>query len=369
MKKRLIALAILVCMLVSVSPTVAADDTVPRPTVEEILSEYHEKAFEAETADESGDVSAYSRGADNSEKTLEEETVDTLNAAGYEAYNVTSENYATLEEQLQTDFAQMGMDPDGSYIIAISGEDNSPGNNARIPTPEVTPTLPPEGGGGSSYFSYTYQGTTYYMRYVTVTATEKSVLDRMFAFAVNRGANTQTWNTLFSAFITYQIDGMIEDIPIVSILSLIDELTSEQDITASDCNGFLVTGATTWTLQYIQVYDFYNDEWVSSQCSEYAITTAQTQIYKYNANQPHTIYYGEVLSFRTDSEYYNNSAKRKEFAADYYLCGTCMLDYTGDIVIRVNDPSTGANYYIGEDIDDNSATSYSFIRDHWSFHW
>lgn len=47
----------------------------------------------------------------------------------------------------------------------------------------VSPTLPPE-GGDSSYFSYTYQGTTYFMRYVTVTATENSVLDRMFTFAV-----------------------------------------------------------------------------------------------------------------------------------------------------------------------------------------
>lgn len=206
------------------------------------------------------------------------------------------------------------------------------------------------------------------MRFLTVTPTENSALDRMFTFAVNHAPNAQNWNTLFAAFITYQIDGMIDDLPIASIISLIDELTSEENITASDCTGFIVNGATAWTLQYIQVYDFYNGEWVSSQCSEYAITTAQTQIYKYNANQPHTIYYGEVLSFQTDSEYYNNSAKRKQFAADYYMGGTCMLDYTGDIVIRVNNPDSGANYYIGEDIEDNSAASYSFIRDHWSFH-
>lgn len=131
MRKRYIALFVIFAMLVPFTPAVAADDTVPRPTVEEILSEYHEKAFEAEVIEQTSGASTYSRSAGNSGKTLEEETVDTLNAAGYEAYNVTSENYETLEEQLQTDFAQMGLDPDGSYIIALSGEDNSPSSNAR----------------------------------------------------------------------------------------------------------------------------------------------------------------------------------------------------------------------------------------------
>lgn len=31
---------------------------------------------------------------------LEQETVDTLTAAGYEAYNVTGENYTALETEL-----------------------------------------------------------------------------------------------------------------------------------------------------------------------------------------------------------------------------------------------------------------------------
>lgn len=44
MKKRFIALFIIFTMLVSISPAVAADDTSARPTVEEILSDYHQAA-------------------------------------------------------------------------------------------------------------------------------------------------------------------------------------------------------------------------------------------------------------------------------------------------------------------------------------
>ena len=71
--KKLIALLTVFAMLVPFVPAVAANDTPARPTVE------------------------------------------TLNEAGYEAYNVTADNYDTLEDQLQTDFAEMGLDPNGSY--------------------------------------------------------------------------------------------------------------------------------------------------------------------------------------------------------------------------------------------------------------
>ena len=47
MIKRMIALFLVIAMLVPLSSAVAADATSAPPTVEEILSEYHRKAFEA----------------------------------------------------------------------------------------------------------------------------------------------------------------------------------------------------------------------------------------------------------------------------------------------------------------------------------
>lgn len=71
------------------------------PTIEEILNDYHSKAFEAQTAQE--EAGTYSRSASGTVKTLEQETVEQLTAAGYEAYNVTGDNFDSLEDSLQTD--------------------------------------------------------------------------------------------------------------------------------------------------------------------------------------------------------------------------------------------------------------------------
>ena len=315
MKKRLIALTILLCMLVSVSPTVAAEDTVPRPTVEEILNEYHEKAFEAETAEKSDSTSAYSRGVDNSGKTLEEETVDTLNAAGYEAYNVTSENYETLEEQLQTDFAQMGMDPDGSYIIAISGEDNSPGNNARIPTPEVTPTLPPE-VGNPSYFSYTYQGTTYFMRYVTVTATEESSLgksttiDLLQKYDANSFAALNLPITIASSLGLLPYTGTV-----YSLFSAI--VPNINNARPTEINYI---GGTNWTVTYTQIYNFQEETWVLSGSVEYVTLRYSISCSYYDpATNQYEFAHSEGATYDVVySSLYNDKVAMKERAAYAY---------------------------------------------------
>ena len=159
-------------MLVPLSSAVAADEMSAKPTVEEILDEYHRKAFEREMQGDTETASTWSRRG-GSAKTLEEETVEALTNAGYEAYNVTAGNYDTLEAQLYTDFGEMGLDPNGSYIVVISGGDgeasgNSAGANSRV-RPETDLEGPP-GSTGNASFEYTQDGTTYTMRYVTVTS-------------------------------------------------------------------------------------------------------------------------------------------------------------------------------------------------------
>lgn len=143
-------------LLVSLPPAVAADESSIVPTVEEILSDYHEKAFEAEMQSEAGAYSARSHGG--SAKSLEQETVDILTDAGYEAYNVTADNFATMERNLNTDFDSMGMNPNGNYIIVISGDDAYAAVNPNTRSGSAPGYESGSGNEGASQFEYTYNG-------------------------------------------------------------------------------------------------------------------------------------------------------------------------------------------------------------------
>lgn len=356
-------------MLVPFVPAAAAEETAARPTVEEILGQYHQAAFEAEMNGE--ESAAYSPRSGSNEPTLEQQTLETLNEAGYEAYNVTADNYDTLEEQLQTDFADMGLDPEGSYIIVIHGEEEQAQNgNARLDD-ILLPPHPWEDDNGNlpNTFSYTYNGTTYRMRYVTVASTDMSVLSQLFAFSVKRNSNEEIWNTVLDAAITFAKEEVLQGTTISDVRNLSGGLFSANEYSVLDCNGFLITGCTTWTLQYVQVYDYSTYDWITAQCSEFAVTSAQTQFYLYDdALKTHIPHAGELFSFTTYSEYYNNSDYRKISAVQVYLSSLriCALDYTGYIKVCVNKLDTNTAYYICGNINDDTNVSNIFIRDHWT---
>jgi hypothetical protein len=356
MNKKVIALILSCVMLVSASPVVTAEDTPVKPTVEEILNEYHQKAFEAQAAEATDKTTTYSNRSGS--KTLEQETVDTLNAAGYEAYNVTAANYSTLEAQLKTDFVSMGLDPNGSYIVVISGEDSDDSNNTRAFGDNLITPMPEPGEGGST-FEYTYEGATYTMRYVTVTPVYSSTLTRQLTFGVEYAYNSSKWGSIFNAVFTYVIDSKTGKIPVTTIASLLSDIYPNSLPAAQSYHGFVITGATTWTLRFIEVYD--GDEWFSSQCSEYAITTWEPTHYVYNASSGgHDPIRSEMVTFRTDSEYYGDMAYCKELAAEYFSLRTRMLDFTGNIRISLAD-LTGETFYITD-------KGNAFQQYHWSYY-
>jgi len=336
MKKRMIALFLALAMLVPFTPAVAADDNVPLPTVEEILSEYHQKAFEAEVVQQTGRASANSRSAGGSGKTLEQETVATLNAAGYEAYNVTSDNYKTLEKQLQTDFSEMGLDSDASYIITISGEENSAGNNARGPSLDVVVDQALD--GGPTYFEYTYGGTTYKMRYVTVTAADQSSLSRSFHYYLTHEQFPETWNEILDAILMYTVDSLTEHVPIASIFSLMSDVFTDDNYVVLETNQLTISGNTLWTLKYIQVYDSNTGLWISSQSSESAESRALCHGYLYNeSNNRSEFFVGNEAVFTRCSVLYNNASQRKLNAVQAYLARNISRDFTGDIDFYLKD--------------------------------
>ena len=344
MKTRLIALFLTLAMVVSLAPAVVADDTIPRPTVEEILNEYHQKAFEAEAAGEAI-AASYSPRSGFTAKTLEQETVDNLNAAGYEAYNVTAENYEALETQLKTDFADMGLDPDGSYIIAISGEESDDSSASGINPRAMVPVEPDYGCGDS--FTHTYNGTTYTMRYLTVTTTIESKLFRSFSYTLSSDQFSETWQEILFAGLAYSTDAVLK-VPIASIFSLLIDINTDNNFELLDNEDVKILGNTTWTLQYIQIHNPTQDAWISAQSSEYAESRAYCSGYLYNSSTNKAQrYIGNESVFTTSSPQFNNYTQRKNIAVSAYLNynGTAVLrDKTGDIDFYLMDETYSFNY-------------------------
>lgn len=342
MKKRMIALFLTLAMLVSLAPAVVANDTIPRPTVEEILNEYHEKAFEAEIAGETS-AATYSPRSGSPEKTLEQETVDTLNAAGYEAYNVTAENYEAIEAQLQTDFDDMGLDPDGSYIIAISGNDT--GNNTASGAGTRAAEPAPDGGGNGP-FNYYYNGKTYKMRYITITANENSQLGRTNTIDLfTDHSGDELWD-LLNTPITF-IGCVCNYLGISSFTSLNYSLLSvfqpNVNIAPNQTVSLSYTGATNWTVRYTQVYDSQENSWrlcgsiekvtmrYSTTLSYYDRSTDQYE-FEINSGTAGTLY---------SNYYYNGTAIMDQAAIAFennsrYLNTITSVDYTynNNVVLR-----------------------------------
>lgn len=332
MKTRMIALFLTLAMVVSISPAVVADDTIPRPTVDEILNEYHQKAFEAEAVGEAS-TATYSPRTGTPEKTLEQETVDNLNDAGYEAYNVTAENYEALETQLKTDFADMGLDPDGSYIIAISGEESKDSSASGINPRAMVPVEPDHGCGGS--FTHTYNGTTYTMRNITVTSTD----DPNYAKATSIDLLSHYGENFFSNFadtyISIFLDMVCTTIDVGTFLSLMG-LSTEPDYFVR--NGTLTFHAgATWHRKFTQVWQSYTESWLNGSSVEYVNMISYCDGLVLNTDTGDFVQVTKNKFQDTRySNYYNDIAKQRDDAALGYITYT-RRDIVGDVEFYFGD--------------------------------
>lgn len=360
--KKLICAILICCMVLPMFPASATEEVTAQPTIEEILNSYHEKAFAVQTAEENGGASTYSRSGSSSSQTLEQETVAELTAAGYEAYNVTGDNYDTLEESLHTDFASLGLDPDSSYVVVISGEEDE---NQSNPTSLVIdqPTYEDFYGDSDNTFTYTEDGVTYTMRYVTVTATgtDSELFRRSDYIMTNIDYFKElTLATLDAAIaiVTELASDKIESyIPYYGILATIGEFfTDVSEILTTDVieelelDTMVFRSATAWTRSYIQIRNPVNGYWYTSQCSSYAISEAKfdsSYVYNPETNAPQQV--GGILKRTTTySWYYNEHAIRKSRAVAGYKIQTTMYDCTGDIQFYFVIPSNNTNYYAYE---------------------
>ena len=344
MHKKLIAMIMVFAMLVSISPAVAAEDAPVKPTVEEILTEYHRKLFEAQNEQEISTASANSRSTSGSGQTLEQEAGAQLTEAGYEVYNVTAENYLALESSLKCDFTELGLDPDGSYIIVISGEESEEDENeSNTPTPRsliLPPHLWDDPTSGSS-FSYNYNGVTYTMRYATITSLDEPEFLYVKKDYVLSNATSiiELLGGLADVSLVGVVDKITSNYTIVPVTSLIEmallfvDWLVDTGLEELDPNSVTIHSSTRWTRSYIQVRNPDNGNWHTSQCSSYAISIVYCDAGlvwnpQTGKDEPSV---GEAQEINTYSAFYNDSSTRMERAARGYLSGGTLYDRTGDI--------------------------------------
>lgn len=335
MVRKFISIVLCVILLLSMSVPAFAVTNNAEPTeaktIEEILSEYHEKAFLNEVSTDTASPSAYSRTGGTSGKTLEEETVDELIAAGYEAYNVTSANYDILENNLNTNFEELGLDRNGSYIIVISGEEPGSSNNAYTTTGSEPgeDSLDPD----DDSFLYYYEPFDRYfsMRYVWVTCDRQTasvdVVSTFGALYTNLLANND-------------VTGYVKSNSIYTTGDTLGTLRSlwglDSSVTYSN-PSLTVQCAVDWSRKYIQVLDESINEWAITTHSEYAsINTTFTGHYLNSSTSSN-----DYVSYRTYttiySPNYHNSEEMKVKAVMFITGINPTYDRTQEIQVKVTD--------------------------------
>lgn len=327
--KKVIALTLACVMLITSSPAVAADNTSAKPTVEEILDSYHERAIAAQSQPDAA-ASTYSRRS--AEKTLEQETVDELNAAGYEAYNVNGDNYENMQDVLNTDLTSLGIAEDGSYIVVISGEDEETGNGA---SPRVI-DLPHIGGedpGLGTGFTFTYNGVAYNMRYVTITSNDDESLYESTFYVWSEIATVEDYISDFlPALLCISADYIGKKVPLGTIATIISPFFTDTNIQYLDPDDLIIHAATGWSQKFIQIWDSDASCWRSANSSAYAYSSAYFAGHTRDSVTGMPVsFVGDEYTMNTYSPNYNNSEQQKEDAVEAYLLGSVNYDTTGNI--------------------------------------
>ena len=329
----MLSLILLVTMAVPAFATANDVETTDTRTVEEILNEYHEKSFATEMEKETGNPSGNSRQA-SSGKTLEEETVDELRAAGYEAYNVTSDNYEALEADLNTDFADLGLEPGGSYIIVISGEEAEGTTNPNARTGGEGPDqdfLDPGSGGTEFLYYYEPFDRHFTMRYVWATYGTISATSNVSSTYGTAYANTLVNNNVTGSVTSNSIYTGSKTLGTYRTLWGLNTSATYSSTTLS------VTCSVDWTRKYVQVYDQSVSAWETTTYYEYASTKS---VFTGRCKSNSTLAYSTISYTGYATIYspnYGDDEYLKMKAVMFYSAINPTYDRTHEIQVRATD--------------------------------
>lgn len=325
MFKKVISLLLVTALLLPFTSAAAAGKQPITRSIEEILTEYHMRASASEQKSTSSSRSVST--------TPEDETIETLTNAGYEAYHVSSSNYDELERSLQTDLSAMGIYSDGSYILVMSdGDISNSTNSARIID---LPNYSYDSGIEGGRYYITYNGVRYFIKYATVTYNDNKSLGVTSTYNLSQKANVAgvVLDSLTVAA-SLAIDTATST-PISSIATLLYSIYENclvNNCTYVDPTDYTMDASSSWVRQFILVWSDELGVWVTCQSSAYVVSWVRISTYFYNSST------GALEEVSSDAQYltqysalYYDTDQRELDAVAAFIAGLRSYDITGDV--------------------------------------
>ena len=302
---------------ISVFAVESSDTIITNSSIEEIIDDFHTLSFLVQT--NHSETLLATSNLDNTMDLIRKTTVSSLLDAGYQAYDVNADTYSYVRATLNTDLEKICSDPNDSYIIVISGENNS---NIASASSSI-------GGTADASFNYTYNGTTYTMRYLTVTAANNpDYAKASTANLLESKSLTLIQNCLDSAIAAY-FDALTK-IPLGTFASICGLSISNFDTSQSATLN--MNAGTNWTRVYTQIYNSNTGDWVFASSVEYAkIKSYMSGLYYDSSSNAYKQVPENALSDLVNSSNYANLTWRKENAVLGYLTNSTIFDMTGAV--------------------------------------
>lgn len=257
MFKRFISLLLIISIFLLSIPTALANDNTAQSSVEDILNEYHQKILDIQC-----DEYAYSPASiESSSDVIKQDTINKLNTAGFQAYDVNPSTYTVIENELNTDFDTIGLDSCDSYIVVVSGENTPTKPASAVPDDDLI---------GTNKFSYTSNGTTYTMRYLTVTAANRESFKKANTVNILESSSQATIVNCLDTLLYLYIDNLFGKQVISTVASLCG-LSFDMIKPATTCT-LQYNAGTNWTRTYTQVWDSLYNSWRYGSSVEYVNT-------------------------------------------------------------------------------------------------
>ena len=278
----------------------------------EILDSYWDKIYDE------NDNSNLTKSIDQ-HALLKQERNKKLSDAGYIYYEVSSDNYEIIEQELHTDLDTIGVNPNDNVLIILGDPEEAP----------VTRGTP-----GNS-FIYNYNGTNYSMRYLTVTANDPEA-SSLFAQAstadlLKSASETiiaNCLNTAIGAYLSYINSGLGT---VASLCGL-----SISDFGTAKSSTLMLFGGSNWTRVFTQVYSPYSSAWVYGSCVEYVKFKEKIkgQYYSKKTNAMEFVTENPVSKTFFSSNYNNYTWRKQQGVIGYLGTAGCIYDLTGNVYYK-----------------------------------
>lgn len=315
MKRNLIALLMTIVTTFSLALPAFADSGNPT-SMEDILAEYHSDTMKLSKSA----PSAYSTSkASASLDELTANTVSKLRSVGYDAYTLNSKTYEALEKSLDTDFSEIGLKKDCTYIVVLGDE---PTGDAQV-----------QRTTGSAY-TYTYNSKQYKLRRVTIT----SIDDNSYRKSSTKDLLTSHTKSFIENLLNSAISVALDHISAKWMIGTISSAFGLKLVNFENYSDstMIFYAATAWTRIYTQVYDDNMNQWVYGSMVERANKNCHIHGYRYSENiNRYEMYTSAEKKDTTYTENYWSSTWQNEQAVIRTISGLpVMSERTGSVTYK-----------------------------------